>query len=295
MTLPKAKIGKKVSVSAGLHQIIGALLSHVTTNTAPTLLGDPEALRQMRGALRQLRAVFRLFRPLLDPDEGGRFDAPLRQFAQTFGAARDWDVSCLQTLPAAMSDLPDNDWKDLSALADAKRTTKHAAVQDVVCGPQFTRLILDLALWAETRATAPQDIVAKRLAKIAPALLDKFAEKANRAGRHPGRLSMVALHDFRKALDRLNVAIRFLGSTYPASAVAAYRKRGDAVRDIIGAANNAEVTKVLANGLAPEGSRDLSTSAAVFATWADPGQAHTLTDLKHVARRFRGASQFWQT
>jgi len=294
MTLPKPKIGKKLSVAAGLHQIIGALLGHLTANIAPTLSGDPEALRQMRGALRQLRAVFRLFRPLLDPNEAARFDAPLQQFAQSFGAARDWDVFCLQTLPAAMADLPDNDWTDLSDLAKAKRTSMHAAVQDVVCGPQFTRLILDLALWAETNPTAPQDIGAKRLAKIAPALLDKFAEKANRAGRHPGRLPMPELHDFRKALDRLNIAVRFLGSTYPADAVLAYRKRSDTVRDIIGATNDAVVTKALALELAAGGSPAVSACAAALATWAEQRQAHVLTGLKQAARKFRTRPAFWR-
>ncbi len=294
MTLAKPKIGKKLSVSAGLHQIIGALLSHLTANIAPTLSGDPEALRQMRGALRQLRAVFRLFAPLLDPDEAAHFDAPLQQFAQTFGAARDWDVFCLQTLPAAVADVPDTDWKDLSALAETKRTAAHAAVQDAVGGPQFTRLILDLALWAETRETAPQAIRAGRLAKIAPSLLDKFAAKANRAGRHPGRLSPVALHDFRKALDRLNVAVRFLGSTYPASAVAAYRQRSDAVRDIIGATNDAEVTKALALDLAADGSPAVSASATALTGWSAQRQADGLTGLQRAARKFRTEPAFWR-
>ena len=135
----------------------------------------------------------------------------------------------------------------------------------------------------------------RRLAKIAPALLETFAEKARQAGRHPGRLSMVALHDFRKALDRLNAAVRFLGSAYPKSAVALYRQRSDAVRDIIGAANDAEVTKALANNLTIAGSRNLSASIAALAIWADQRQAQSLTDLKPAARRFRTASRFWQT
>ena len=270
------------------------MLGHLTANIAPTLSGDPEALRQMRGALRQLRAVFRLFAPLLDPDEAARLTAPLQQFARTFGAARDWDVFCLHTLPAAMADVPDTDWQDLSALAEAKRTAAHAAVRDLVCGRQFTRLILDLALWAEIRATAPQDSRAMRLAKIAPALLDRFADKANRAGRHPGRLSAVALHDFRKALDRLNVAIRFLGSRYPAAAVAAYRQHSDAVRDIIGATNDAEVTKALALALAADGSPAVSAGATALTRWAKLRQADGLTGLKRAARKFRGEPAFWR-
>lgn len=298
MHLPKAKIGKKVSVAAGLHQIIGALLSHLIQNIAPTLSGDPEALRQMRGALRQLRAVFRLFRPLLDGDETARLIPPLRQFAQTLGASRDWDVFCLQTLPTAISDLPETGWKKLSVLAKAKRATTRAAVRAAICGPHFTRLILDFALWAETCKTTPLNIgtkqLNKRLSKIAPALLDKIAEKADQAGRHPGRLLMPELHDFRKALDRLNVAVRFLGSTYPAHAVLAYRKRSDAVRDIIGATNDAVVTKALALELAADGSPAVSACAAALATWAMQRQAHVLTDLKQAARKFRTEPPFWR-
>ena len=296
--LRKPKIGKKVSAAAGLHQIIGAMLSHLTANIAPTLSGDPEALRQMRGALRQMRALLRLMSPMLNPDDVARLKDPLRQFARTLGAARDWDVFCLQTLPTIRADLPGDDWGDLSVLADAKRATMHAAVHAAVCGPHFTRLILDLALWSETCATEPLATgsrrLTKRLAVIAPALLDKIAEKARRAGRHPGQLSMLELHDFRKALDRLNAAVRFLGSLYPAHSVAAYRKLSDAVRDIIGAANDAEVTKALVAGLGATARPDGSANATVLATWAEQRQAQALTGLKQAARRFRNAPAFWR-
>ena len=90
----------------------------------------------------------------------------------------------------------------------------------------------------------------------------------------------------------MNTAVRFLGSTYPKSAVTVYRKRSDAGRDIVGAANDAEVTKALANSLTIGGSGNLSASIATLATWADQRQAQSLTDLKPAARRFRTASRF---
>ena len=298
IVLHKPKIGKKVSVAAGLHRMIGAMLSQLTANIAPTLSGDPEALRQMRGALRHLRAVLRLFGPMPNRNEGARFDHTLHRFAQSFGRARDWDVFCLQTLPAIMADLPDRDWGDLARLAETKRNAAKAIVEDAIRGPVLTAAILDLALWSETCATKPKVIGTRRLnqplSDYAPALLDAMARKARRAGRHPERLSMAGLHDFRKALDRLNAAIRFLGATYPAHAVAAYRKRSDAVRDIIGAANDAEVTKAMAFGLVAEGSPDFSASATALVAWAEQRQAHALTGLKPAARRFRTEPEFWQ-
>lgn len=296
--LRKIRFDQRLSAGAALHQISGALLGHLTTNIAPTLAGDAEALRQMRGALRQMRALFKLFRPLLDKREVLRFTGLLQQFAQTFGAARDWDVFCLQTLPSVEVELPQYDWSVPSALAHKKRAKAHAAVQRAICGPDFTRLILELALWSEMQAKRSQvkgkGRLRMRLSKIAPDLFGAFAAKARQAGRHPARMSMQELHDFRKALDRVNAASRFLGGFYPAQSVAAYCKRSSAVRDIIGAANDAQVTKSLTKELAMAADPAFTVSIEAMDKWADHRQAHALTDLEKVCRRFRKAEEFWK-
>jgi triphosphatase len=297
-TLRKPKIDKRSSAGAGLHQITGTLLGHLAANIAPTLSGDPEGLRQMRGALRQLRTVFMLFRPLLTKGEAAGFTGPLQQFAQTFGKARDWDVFCLQTLPAASVEVPELEWSDLTALALEKRVAAHDAVKATICGAQFTHLLLNLALWAETQVNPPQakdkSRLSGRLSALAPELLDACAARARQAGRHPTRLSITALHDFRKALDRLNAAIRFLSGTYKSQSISAYHKRINAVRDIIGAANDAQVTKLLAHELGAAQGHDVKTSLHALCAWADRRQAVALAGLKPAARRFRKGPEFWR-
>ncbi len=198
--MSKPKIAKKMSAAAGLHQIIGALLGHPSANIAPILSGNPKALRQMRGALRQLRAVFRLFAPLLNTDEIARLTAPLRQFARTYGTARDWDVFCVQTLPSVITALPETDWTDLSALANAERRTQnaerraaHAAAHDAICSPHFTRLILEIALWTKTCVATLRDTGTKQLirclAKICPCPIGSFCGKSQ-TGRATGRTAV---------------------------------------------------------------------------------------------------------
>jgi triphosphatase len=49
--------------------------------------------------------VLQLFEPYLDADGARRFKETLRTYGEVLGAARDWDVFCLETLPAAMPDL----------------------------------------------------------------------------------------------------------------------------------------------------------------------------------------------
>jgi CHAD domain-containing protein len=109
----------------------------------------------MRTALRASRAALELFEPRLDAMVVGRFDAELQGFGRLFGAARDWDVFCLQTLPAAMLELPAERLWDLKQVADMQRRLADAAVADALCGQPLTAMVLGLAAWTEEGAAQP--------------------------------------------------------------------------------------------------------------------------------------------
>lgn len=72
----------------------------------------------------------------------GRFDAELQGLGRLFGAARDWDVFCLQTLPAAMMGLPAERIWDLKQVAEVERQVAYAAVVEALRGHHFTAMIL---------------------------------------------------------------------------------------------------------------------------------------------------------
>ena len=125
-------LGRRVRAATGFCEIIGGTLGHLTSNIAPTLRGDAEGVHQIRKALRACRGALELFEPRLDPVIAARFDAELQGFGRLFGAARDWDVFCLQTLPAAMLELPAQGLWDLKQVAEVERQLAHAAVVDAV-------------------------------------------------------------------------------------------------------------------------------------------------------------------
>ena len=85
------------------------------------------------------RAALKLFERHLDPAVAGQYDAQLRQFGLVFGAARDWDVFCLQTLPAAVTDLPAQRIWDLHPVAEVERQAAHAMVGAALRGPELCR------------------------------------------------------------------------------------------------------------------------------------------------------------
>ena len=55
------KLRRNVNVAAGFRQLLSGTLGHLTANIGPTLRGDPEGLHQSRIAIRQTRALLRLF------------------------------------------------------------------------------------------------------------------------------------------------------------------------------------------------------------------------------------------
>ena len=137
------KLGRLVQAAAGFHEILGGTLGHLVANIGATLRGDPEALHQMRIAIREARAVLQLFERHLDAAATERFNAGLQRLGEIFGAARDWDVFCLETLSKAMADLPAERLKDLNVVAEVERQFAHAALADAVRGHDFTALVLD--------------------------------------------------------------------------------------------------------------------------------------------------------
>jgi triphosphatase len=288
------KLGRRVQAADGFHKIVGGTLGHLIANIGPTLRGDPEGVHQMRIALRGCRAALNLFAPHLNTKTTGRFDEALQRFGRIFGAARDLDVFCLHTLPAAMEELPGERLRDLNHVAEIERKAAHAIVVEAVCGQHFTALILGLAVWTGAGA-APlgDDRMGKRLATLAPSLLDRAARRVKKRARHADRLSVEKLHRLRKALDKLCDDVKYLAGLFPHRAVETYRDRCEDVQEILGVANDAVVTKQLALNLVTDSRPDLAKPASALVLWSKHRRQKALDGLKGALKHLRAAPVFW--
>jgi len=291
------KLGRLVQAAAGFNKILGGTLGHLIANIGATLRGDPEALHQMRIAIRESRAVLQLFERHLDTAQAERFTAGLRRLGEIFGAARDWDVFCLETLSAAKADLPFERLEDLNFVAEVARQFAHAALADALRGHDFTALVLGLAIWGEAgttqSSTLGDDRMAKPLAALAPSLLDRAARKAKERGRHPGRLSVGQRHALRKSLKKLCFDVQSLAGLYRPRAVKTYGSRCEALEKILGLANDAVVTKRLALSLVRASRSDLAKPAGALARWSKRRGRNALQGLKPALEDFRAAPGFW--
>jgi len=288
---------RKVSAAAGFRQIAAAALGHLTANIGPTLGGDPEGLHQARIAIRNARAVLRLFDHYLDTASALRFKASLRTYGAVLGAARDWDVFCLETLPAAMADLSSERLGDLNSAAEVERQLAHEAVETALRGREFSEMVLGLAAWTDVGAIepAPHDagLARQHLSTLAPSLLDGAARKVRRRGRHLGRLTDSERHSLRKSLKKLNFDVEALGRFYGTKAVKRYRRHCKALAKALGAANDAVVTERLAHKLAADGRPELSKPARAVERWNRLRGRNALKGLQAAMDNFRNAPAFW--
>jgi triphosphatase len=288
---------RKLCADAGFRQVFGATLGHLTANIGPTLRGDPEGLHQARIAIREARAVLQLFEPYLDANGVGRFTDTLRTYGQILGAARDWDVFCLETLPGAMPDLSSERLENINSAAEVERQLAHAAVTAALQGRGFSEMVLGLVSWSDvcplSLSDKDADFARIQLSTLAPSLLDRAAQAVRRRGRHVSRLSKAGRHDLRKSLKKLSVDIEALASFYGTKAVKRYRHRCEALEKILGAANDAAVTDGLAHKLVAADRSALSKPARALEHWNSVRGRKALIGLKAAMRNLRHQPEFW--
>ena len=294
----RPKLKPKVAAAAGFRQLLDGTLGHLMANIGPTLGGDPEGLRQSRLAIREARTVLQMFAPYLDVAGAPPLLKALRGYGELLGAARDWDVFCLQTLPAALGDMAGERLENLDEAAGVERQAAHAAVALAVRGRAFSEMVLGLMIWADVGAVAPlrNKLGPERqgLADLAPALLDRAAGNVKRRGRRIARLTEAERHALRKSLKKLDFNVECLAGFHGAHGVKRYRRRCEAVEGLLGAANDAVVTERLALALAANDPADLTRPAQALAQWSRERGRKALKSLPGAMADFREAMAFWR-
>jgi inorganic triphosphatase YgiF len=281
-------------VESGLAQLIANLDA-----VSPT--GDGEGVHQARVAIRRLRSALVLFDGYLEPRAAARFERQLWDYGRVLGAARDWDVFMLETLPRAKAAGMEDAWLDrLAPLADARRHDAYAAVARLIASPRPTAFALALAGWVAGGSWAKggkmgDRILAADVAEIAPELLERLRHKVLRRARHVEEQSLDQLHALRKAFKKLRYAVEFFGGLYESKAVKHYRHACEGLQEILGAINDTAATEMLLGriGEGVENAR-LAPSIAVLERWSQHNRRDALARLPAAWHGFRDEAPFWR-
>ncbi len=270
-------------------RIVAARCAELGRDDADDFEDDIESVHRRRVAIRRLRSALALFAPCLDRAERLHFDAALRELGRAYGPARDWDVACLRSFPAAMAGEDAAAAATMLATSDAARRDAHERLAASGAEAGRHRLAQEIARWAAGPSVIAPSAANRPVDALAPELLRRLDRRVRRRGRRIGTLSDDALHALRKAMKRASYAAEALEGVAPGLALGAFRAAAGAVLDQLGRFNDAGVARGLAEGLASD---DVPVAAPVR-RWAKRRARKAKRRLEPAWRDYRAASRPW--
>jgi inorganic triphosphatase YgiF len=232
-----------MSAAAGFQAIAYACLRQFRLNEAILArTGAPDALHQLRVALRRLRSALSIFKPML---ADGRFEAirgELRWITLALGEARNIDV-LLNRMSDENAAIP---------LREARERT-YAAVREALDSARLRALMIDLTEWLATGEwlVAPADSGARDrpLTAFAVDVLDRYRRRLKRSGHALAELDDDERHGVRIQAKKLRYSAEFFAPLFTGERRTRQRKAFlDALEDLqneLGELNDLAITPAL--------------------------------------------------
>lgn len=271
--------------------ITARVLAHLLANEPAAETGEMEGVHQMRVAIRRLRSMLVVFGPLLETHAAAQFTAEMRRMGRVFGEARDWDVFCADTLPAAQQQGVAAGWVELlRPVAERERAAAHACVSSELHGQALTALTLGLAEWAADPRSLAGDPSGNPMQapmhQLAPELIGRLAHKVRRRGGDLEQRHEAELHALRKSLKKLRYAVEFLAPLGKKSRVKTYLHACEAMQRHLGSLNDAVVAVALAERLGGDRKAAFAPALAGLAGWATARQHEARRHMHKAWRKF---------
>ncbi len=286
-------------MSVAFARIVGHLLG-VLLHHAPAAAegAEPEAVHQMRVALRRLRSAWQLFGDAVACPAVDAAMPALRALGRNLGPARDWDVFADQHVAAVAAGLPAE-----RALQRLRRRRRGGGAELCEPAPVSCRPRVPGNHHPPRRPRRPPPVGgdgrrrggAERRARPAARRLRRPRARAparacQEAGETLATLTGAELHALRIRLKRLRYTAEFFAPLYPARPARRFIRRLARLQDRLGRLNDATVADALLGQL--DGGRR-SYAAGVVRGFLAAGEARARKRLDRAWRRFRRLSPFW--
>lgn len=225
---------------------------------------QPEALHQMRVALRRLRTALKLFEAVVRDEAYPKLMADLTWLTGELDHGRDTDVLIDETFRPAAERFAGQ--AGLAALGERLLTTRaktYDRILAVLAGPRHLVLVLEMAAWIDTGRWAQSDdpIFAPKadapIDALAAEALDGLRRQIKRRGRGLRRLDAPSRHKLRIRAKRLRYALEFFADLYVRKAKGRDRflRTLRLFQDALGALNDLHVARQAGLALAEGGGR----------------------------------------
>ena len=296
---PSSALTQDTTLDAAIAAILAGCQRHLLANEFAAEDGrDPEAVHQMRVALRRMRAGFALFRRELETEGFKPHDREAKWIAHKLGTCRNWDVFETETL--AKAKIEEAEHRVLEGAAEPKRDESYGALRKAFAGRRYARFQLSLGHFIEcgdwrSELDRPMGTqLAEPAAKFARSPLDALLRKARRKGKRFEKLSLRKRHRLRVALKELRYAIEFFEPLFRKAKAKKYGKKVALLQKLLGKDSDAITTNALLRELAETASSSsLRDAADALEAWQNEERQAAAPDARKAWAKFKKMQPCW--
>jgi len=298
-------LSSKIAASLAFQRIVQRCFQRMARNRVAAIAGDPDAVHEMRIAIRQLRVALEVFSDVLRTRESQSLKKELRWINAELGRARDIDVFFQDVIePWARRHRRRAPVSDVYRAFERRRGELHAQAAAGLRSPRFTCLLLDVMRYAsgfyeqgvKTGGAAGRSNT--RIARYAAIELRRRRAKFVKIGRRLRSLSETDRHQLRIRGKKLRYAIEFFEDVYPGKK---HRKRHHiAVRALkqlqnaLGELHDVAQQRALARSYLQRSGAGSSVAVIGSTTRVSPARCHRLLDKAVKAyKEFATVKPFW--
>lgn len=305
------EFARDATAGEAMQAIARACLHQLVANQPLIRIGKPEALHQMRVALRRLRATMSLFSPLLTDTQSRELKAQLRWLNRELNPARELDVFISRVSKIGIR----RDKGNLDALLKdlrQRRAQAYSAMRAALASYRFLDIVLVTAAWIEDGDwTRNEDALVgglrqRAIADVAAEELRRRTRKIHKRGKRLSKLSQQQRHKLRIQAKKVRYAADFFAAVYPRKKAhkrrIAFMKALEKLQDALGELNDIVVHEDMAADLAQDRSGNGTSgkarpkkayAAGRLSGFEEARMASVLKDAQRAYRRFAKANPFW--
>lgn len=251
------RLGREMTAAAAFQAICRTALGQIAAKGLILRQGgdSPEAIHQLRVAIRRLRSAMSTFGALVAGEPLDALKGELKWLANACNEARNLDVFLEETYrPAALAGATIHGLADLGQGLDAARGKAHARARAAAASTRFRALLLELHAWIETGDWLARLGTGGGPAKdFAEGALSGLRRKLTKQGRGLMSLSDAQRHQVRIQAKKLRYAAEAFAPLLADKAARRLIKKTRALQTTLGALNDGATAEALLASLGLEG------------------------------------------
>ena len=290
------------TIDDAIASVVGATLAHFLANLASLRESDdPEAIHQLRVALRRMRSALGVFNRHFSCPEFDAFRAEAKRIATALGPARECDAfsDLLAAGPRRVS-ADGSVFAGIDAALSQRRQTLYTEARDLIDAKETAAFALKLQAFLSRRgwrnaANERSSSLAAPVTQFSSQTLERLRKRVVKRGRKLVSLPDNERHQVRIALKNLRYTVEFFGGLYGDSRnYRSYVRVVSRLQDILGAHNDAAGAQSLLDALGARAEADTAFAAGVVLGWCKSNAEIAETELDEAWRRFKRLDPFWR-